>query len=230
MKKRYSYSKKINLPPGSLVYTGLQTEPNPEITAIKYSESHYEKTIIEKEEKIIEFSKNDDITQVNWLNLKGISSIKLIEEIGNSFKFHPLLMEDLLNPNQRPKVEEYEDMIFIVLRRIAWDTVNSDLSSEQLSFILTGSKLISFQEKNDELFSPIEQRLEKSKGRIRASDSFYLLYSIMDMIIDRYFLVLEQIEEKIDEIELNLQDKVDSIDVKEIHDLKHAMTVFKKYV
>jgi magnesium transporter len=121
-------------------------------------------------------------------------------------------------------------MIFIVLRRIIWDIDNSDLSSEQLSFILSGSKLISFQEKNDNLFNPIEQRLEKSKGRIRGSDSFYLLYSIMDMIIDRYFLVLEQIEEKIDEIEFNLQKNFDSIDVKDIHDLKHAMTVFKKYV
>ena len=139
-------------------------------------------------------------------------------------------MEDLLNTTQRPKVEEYEHMLFLVLRRIEWDSNNSELSSEQVSFILTDSKLISFQERNDNLFTPIEQRLEKSKGRIRASDSYYLLYSIMDMIIDKYFLVLEKIEEKIDEIETNLQNRFDTINVKEIHDLKHAMTVFKKNV
>ena len=229
MKKRTSYSKKINLPPGSLVYTGNKIIQEPEISSITYSNSQFEKKDYEKG-RSINFPKNLNEDSIFWLNIKGVSSASAIEKIGNSFQLHPLLLEDILNTNQRPKFEEYDDYIFLVLRRIDWKESDLEINSEQIAFVLSGFKLLSFQEQKDDFFAPIEQRIEKSKGRIRGSDVSYLLYSIMDSIVDKYFFSLEQIGEKIDELEQRVSEKIDPEVVKQIHSLKHTMTIFKKSV
>jgi magnesium transporter len=228
MKKRTSFIKKVDLPPGTLIYTGDKIVEDPEVSAIIYSNKKYEKKIIENDitiEKIIKTQESDDVL---WVNVKGISNPNVVENIGTTFHLHPLLLEDVLSPNQRPKFEEYEDYVFLVLKKIEWNDLDFDIDTEQVSFVLSPPKLITFQEQKDDLLYSVEQRIEKSKGKIRSSDAPYLLYAIMDSIIDRYFITLEQIGENIDDIESKISESPNTSLVRNIHKLKHTMSIFKK--
>lgn len=230
MKKRQSYTKKVNLPPGTLIYTGDKIIEDPEITAITYSNKKYEKKVIIELLDKEEITKNLEKDDVFWFNVNGISSPNVIEKIGAMFNLHPLLLEDVLSPNQRPKFEEYGDYVFLILKKIEWSEVDWDIITEQVSFVLLPPKLITFQEQKDDFLSSIEQRIEKAKGKIRSSDSSYLLYAIMDSIIDRYFITLEKIGEIIDAMELKISANPNPSLVRNIHSLKHTMMIFKKSV
>ena len=230
MKNKYNYSDKVNLPPGSLVYTGERITEEPEVSLVAYSKSDFIRRKLEIEQKAIEIpiirNKNTNI----WLNVKGISSVELIENIGRAFELHPLLLEDILSPNQRSKYEEFDNCVFIILRRVDWDENQDDLSTEQISLVLLPSKVIIFQEKLDNYFLPIEKRIENSKGKIREYDASYLLYALMDSIVDRYFIALEKIGDKIESIESSIHQEPKPEYVSDIHKLNHTVRLFKKAI
>ena len=230
MRKWNSYTEKVDLPPGTLIYTGNKIIEDPEIAKFTYSKNKYEKKVIDDHLKEEDITKNLEKDEVLWINVKGISNPGIIEKIGHMFDLHPLLLEDVLSPHQRSKIEEYQNYVFLILKKIEWSEIDWDIITEQVSFVLMPPKLITFQEQKDNLFSSIEQRIEKAKGKIRSSDSSYLLYSIMDSIIDQYFITLEKIGEVIDTMELKISESPDPSLVKKIHSLKNTMTIFKKAV
>ncbi|TFG22932.1 MAG: magnesium/cobalt transporter CorA [Promethearchaeota archaeon] len=230
MRKKYSYTKKVNLPPGTLIYNGNRIVEDPEVSIIRYSPDTYKKRLIDTQLEIDEVEKYQEKNEIHWLNVKGISNPVLIEKIGSIFNLHPLLLEDILSPSQRPKFEEYDNYVFLIIKKIEWNKNEFDINTEQVSLVLSPPSLITFQEQKDNLFLSIEQRIEKSKGKIKNSDSSYLLYAIMDSVIDGYFISLEQIGEEIDEIEEKISESPNSALVRKIHSLKHTMSVFKKSV
>jgi magnesium transporter len=219
-------SRKSGLPPGTPVYVG-EEEPLPaKIEVMSYDEEGYEEKEVEDVTEIIPDLKSPDIT---WVNVDGLKVSDIIE-IGTSMGFHPLIQEDIVNTEQRPKVEEYDDYIFFVLKMVIFDEESGEIDIEQVSFILGDRYLVSFQERHGDCFDLIRQRIRENKGIIRKMGSDYLAYSLIDMIVDGYFTVLEKIGDRIEDIEdeLVVNPQIDTLH--DIYDMKRSMISFRKNV
>lgn len=218
------HSKKHGLPPGSLIYTGNHRDLKPEITLFHYDNNNFTESEIKKQDiDTLSFS------SVSWLNVNGLEDISLIENIGKRFSLHPLVMEDILSINQRPKVEFYEHYIFIVLKMIYYCEDNS-ITSEQVSIILTQDCVISFQEKPGDVFDPIRERIRMAKGMIRRKDSDYLCYSLIDAITDNYFSVMEGIGEYLEALEEIIIRNPTKNSMSKIHHTKRQLSQLRKSV
>lgn len=217
-------SKKTGLSPGSLIHLGNTYTEKPIISLINYSETFFtSKEINSAAELKAEMSKQG----IMWIDLVGLQDTSLLEDIGTIFNLHPLVLEDILNTDQRPKMEDYDDYLYIVLRNFSRQT-NGDLVSEQISIILGKNLVISFREKPDNRFDPIRQRLSGNKGRIRKSGADYLVHAIIDNIVDHYFIVLEKLEEKIEFLEDALVKRTTPVVLQEIHNLKRELILLRK--
>jgi len=194
--KRYSEKKKWTSP-GSLIFTGKQKVDQARITIISYDKD----SIVEKE-----ISSAEDLPReltnhkVNWVNVVGLHQISTIETIGSFYKIHPLVIEDILNVNHSPKYENYTDYIFVIAKMIDLNK-QKQINIEQVSFILGKNLLITFQEDEEDVFDLIRNRLKSNAGRIRQNGADYLLYRLLDTIVDNYYSVLESMEDKMDELD-----------------------------
>jgi magnesium transporter len=223
IKKR---SKKAGLPPGSLVHIGEKKVEEVKITIIDYDETHYQ----EKEAKTIEecFTFKDKPT-VTWINVEGIHQVEILEKLGECYGFHPLILEDILNTDQRPKTEDFGDYLYIVLKMLYPN--NSEVVTEQISLILGPNFVISFQEgiKGD-VFDPVRERIRTAKGKIRQLGADYLAYSLIDSIVDHYFIILEKLGENIEFLEEKLITSPTPETLQTIHNLKREMIFLRKSV
>lgn len=224
IKKR---SHKTGLPPGTLVHVGERKAEKVKIIILDYDEAQFE----EKEAKIIEetFPFKDKPT-VTWVNIDGLHEAEIIEKLGSYFGLHPLLLEDILNTDQRPKMEDYGDYIFIVLKMLYPDENKDEIEAEQVSLILGSNFVISFQEREGDVFDPVRDRIRKSKGRIRKAGSDYLAYALLDAIVDNYFLILENVGEKIEDTEQQLATNPSPETLQYIRELKNEMIFLRKSV
>ena len=195
LKKR---GKSIGLTPGTPVHIGERFLEKPKISIIDYSPEYLEEKTVDGIEKCIPYLEKPTIT---WINIDGIQQTDIIEQIGQSFKIHPLTLENIMNTAQRPKIEYFSNYIYIALKMIYWDNDKQELSIEHISLILTDHTVISFQEKEGDVFNPVRQRIKNEAGKIRKSDSDYLLYSLLDSVVDQYFLVLEKVGDKLELLE-----------------------------
>jgi magnesium transporter len=217
-------SKKAGLLPGSLIHIGETYADKSKISLINYDESNFsEKEISSSDNLRIEKDKQG----ITWINIDGLQDTKLLEDIGNIYGLHPLVLEDILNTDQRPKMEDYCDYIYLVLRNFT-DQTNGNLQSEQISIILGRNFVISFREKSSNLFDPIRLRLSNNKGRIRKFGADYLMHAIIDNIVDNYFIVLEKLEEKIEFLENDLITQTTPDTLRTIHDLKRELIFLRK--
>jgi magnesium transporter len=193
-------SGKAGLPPGALVHVGKQPAAASRITLISYSGSHCEEQAVTSIDDILSRRSADTVL---WVHCEGLDMVETLEAIGRSFAVHPLVLEDILNTHQRPKFEEYDDYLFLVLK-----TLNGDhtlkVEHEQISILLFEGLLFTFREKSDGLFQGLHQRLTNAKGRIRALGADYLTYAVMDLVVDNYFALADTLEESIEKIELKL--------------------------
>ncbi|MBP2029098.1 magnesium transporter [Methanohalophilus levihalophilus] len=226
---RYSskVSKKAGLPPGTLMRVGEKRSDKTIITVIDYSPEKFEERIIENVEELYPYKNTPEIT---WINVIGIDNIDVIEKIGSNFGLHPLVLEDILNTNQRPKMEDFGNLMYIVLKMLYFEEEENDITSEQVSLILGENYVISFQEAEMDVFNPLRERIRKSKGRIRTMGSDYLAYSLLDAIIDNYFLMLEKLGEYLEDTEKELIGDPDQKILEEINYLKGEMIFLRKAV
>ena len=194
-------SAKIGLPPGTLIHIGERKTEKVRIRILDYDEAQFE----EKEAKTIEecFPFKDKPT-VTWINIDGIHQVEIIEKLGSYFGLHPLLLEDILNTGQRPKMEDYGDYIFIVLKMLYLGEANNEIEAEQVSLIRGSNFVISFQEREGDVFEPVRDRIRNAKGRIRKAGADYLAYTLLDAIVDNYFIILESLGETMEETEQQL--------------------------
>jgi magnesium transporter len=193
-----SISEKAGMPPGSLVHVGDVLKTESRITLIDYSAEHIEEQAVYAIEEILPYQDKETIT---WVNIEGLKNIALIESIGNAFNIHPLVLEDILNTHQRPKFEEYEDYLYIVLKGLSVDSEELSVNYEQISIIVLDNLIFTFKEVEDDLFAPIIKRLKNGKGKIRNLGTDYMTYAILDMIVDQNFVLLETLDEILDSIE-----------------------------
>lgn len=225
VKKR---SKKAGLSPGSLVYIGEKKVEEVHINIIDYDEHSFS----EKETKIIEdcFPFKDKPT-VTWVNIEGLQDVHIIQKLGDYFKIHPLTQEDIVNTDQRPKIEDLNDYLYIVLKMITYDDTIEDIVIEQISLILGENFVLSFQEgiKGD-IFDPLRDRIRTDKGKIRKMGSDYLAYGLIDATVDNYFLILEKIGDKIEDLEDELTVNPTKETLQIIHNLKRKLIFLRKSV
>ncbi|MBI4211350.1 MAG: magnesium and cobalt transport protein CorA, partial [Deltaproteobacteria bacterium] len=192
--------KKSGLSPGSLIFTGEKKLEAPRITVIAYSETSFRQTEIRSLDDLAFDRKPHGIT---WINVEGIHHVETIRKIGELFSLHPLILEDILNPNQRPKVEDYDNAFFAVVRMLRQNG-EGKVVSEQQSLVLTRNAVISFQECCGDVFDPVRKRIADGLGQIRKMGADYLFYALLDAVVDEYFVLLEQMDDALEALQGNL--------------------------
>jgi magnesium transporter len=223
VKKR---SVKTGLPPGTLVHIGTNHVGESRIRILDYDEQG----VREKKEALLEecvpFRDTDSVT---WIDIEGLHDLGLLERLGNSYGLHPLILEDILNTDQRAKSDDMESYIYIVLKMLDFDPVSTEIVSEQVSIVFGRNFVISIQEgREGDLFEPLRERIRNGKGRIRKMGPDYLAYSLLDTIIDHYFLILEKFAERIETLEENLVSDPKPETLHQIHSMKREMIFLRK--
>ena len=220
-------SKKAGLPPGTLIHIGEKKAETVRITLIDYDEQNFQERQVNKIEECFQFKATPTVT---WINIDGIHQIDIIEKIGKHFDLHHLILEDILNTTQRPKFEDYESHIFIVLKMLRYADEKQQVQSEQVSLVLGPNFVISFQESIGDVFEQIRDRIRQAKGRVRKMGSDYLAYTLLDAIVDGYFSILEKSGEKIESMEEQLVTDPTYKILQQIHSLKREMIFLRRSV
>jgi magnesium transporter len=208
--------------PGTLEAPAVRRVEKVTLEVIAYGPELCEERAVAGVDEVLPFL---DTAAVTWLNVVGLHDLALLETLGNRFGLHPLALEDVLNTGQRPKLEEYDDHLFIVLRQIQLDAA---IASEQLSLFLGRNYVITFQEAPGDVFEPVRERLRKGKGRLRKLAADYLAYALIDALIDGFFPVLERYGEKIEELEDELIEDPDRATLGKIHEVKKELLVLRR--
>jgi magnesium transporter len=235
MKKRLRarkkhYAKKVGMPPGTPVYIGdadIAKLDNPKISKIAYNAT--EMIECELSAETLATFKPDKGKRL-WLNVHGVHDVALIKQIGDVFKLHPLVVEDILNTEQRPKIDEYDDYIFLETRNFYYDKETMLASSEQISMVLGHNFLLTFQERSTGAFEPVRQRLRANHAHTRGQGVDYLAYALLDSVVDGYFKVLEDVSDDSEDLEDRLLAKPNNTELRNIHQLKHVTIELRRAV
>jgi magnesium transporter len=220
-------STKVGLPPGSIVYVGEQKVEKVKITLTEYDENKVESYEINSVEEVVQFT---DTPRVTWVNVCGLHETDYIRQIGEKFDIHSLVLEDLLNTETRPKIEITDNYIFISMKMLSYNKEQRDIGSEQVSFILGENFLFSFLEKSDKIFDPIRKRISSETAKIRKRQCDYLLYALMDLVVDHYFLMLEQVEEEINQLDDEVINRTDKSQIEMIYNLKTKLLLARRSI
>lgn len=220
-------SDKLGQIPGTLTYVGESREQPIKVSVFAYDEAHLEEI---SETRDIDLSSHLESQKVSWINIDGIHELDFIKQIGDSFKLHPLILEDIVNTAQRPKLEEYENGLYLVLKMISYDEKKQEIDTEQVSLFLGKNYVLTFQEKTEDVLEPIRKRLKGSQGKLRKNKADYLFYAILDVIVRHYFVVLEGIEDQINELEDKIYEDVSREVIEDIQRLKRVLIFLRKSV
>ena len=225
MKLVQKRSKKTGLPPGTLVHIGERKSEHVTVTVFCYSTTSCKELQVEQVDQL---SPPSDESMI-WINVGGVHKVEMVETLGKQFSLHPLLLEDVTNTDQRPKLDDYEAYIFLVMKMLSL-TGRKDIAVEQVSFVLGKNYVISFQENGTDVFQPVRERLRGGKGRLRQSGADYLLYALVDAIVDQYFAVLELSGEQIEAVQQAVVDDPKPETLNEIHALKRQLLFVRRAV
>ncbi|MBN2852288.1 MAG: magnesium/cobalt transporter CorA [Clostridia bacterium] len=209
---------KVGSKPGSIVYTGDKNQEPVSVTLISYDKNEYTLNEID-----LDSMKNISQDKVNWININGLHNEKLIEEIGGIFNIDSLILEDIVTVGGRPKYDKYDHYSFIILSMLSLGDKEKFLKNEQLSIIISGNTILTFQEVKGDVFEHIRKRIYENKGKIRSEQSAYLFYCLIDAIIDQYFYILEAYEEKIESLEAEIMQAPDHSQSKGIYNLRREL-------
>ena len=222
-------STNIGTSPGTLTYVGEEVKFD---TNVFWTEYNFENYKTHNFPKLLDFQLKLDADKTYWLNIDGIHEPKVIETVGKVFNLHPLVMEDILISQQKPKFEYYDDkQLFVTFKMIEYNPYTREIEVEHLSFILGNNYLISFQEERTrDIFDVITTRLKTSAGKTRKNGADYLLYALMDLVVDNYFVVLEQISENIERLEDEIIKSVKQKSMTEIYAMKRELMLMRKII
>jgi len=213
--------------PGTLVHVGTVIEAESRISLIDYDKETMVKKSIHSIDELAAYRKKETVT---WVNIEGLSNVALVESIGQLFDIHPLILEDILNAHQRPKFEESEEYLYIVLKCISVEKEQFAVSYEQISILLLNNFVFTFKEKKDDLFLPLYERLENSQGRLRNQGSDYIAYAIVDIIVDMNFMLLDSLDLITDALEDELLTDPTAKTLATIQQIKRELIDIRKSV
>jgi magnesium transporter len=219
--------KKLGLPPGTLVHVGKKKTEKVHFRVIDYNETHLEERELVKVEELAAYVEKATVT---WVDVIGIHDVEIIEKIGQLFGLHPLVLEDVMHSDQRPKLEDFDSYMFLICKMITYGDENSEIETEQFSLVVGSNYIISFQEREGDVFNFLRQRIRMGKGRIKKMGPDYLVYALIDAVVDHYFVVLEKLGEKIEILEDEVAENPDRETVQLIHHLKRELIFLRKSV
>lgn len=223
-----NHRKKIGLAPGSVIFTGDRKVDKVLIHYMQYDEENtIDKEIDSHSENIFNASPLD---KVNWYDVRGIHDTKLIELFGKNFSIHPIVLENIVDVNQRPKFEEYDKGIFIALRALSFNKKKNEVQKEHVVIYFNNGLIITFQETESDLFEAVRKRILSSSLRIRQRETDYLAYALLDVIVDKYYIVLEEMEDVIENLEEKMLVEQNIKDKNKIHHLKKELLIMRKSV
>ena len=231
--RRPKSTKALNQVPGTVTYIGRKESTETILEVIDYDKDTFERYISKNPEDAFNF---EDDQKNTWININGLNNTREIKKLGKYYELHPLILEDIVNTNQRPKVDEFPEYFFLVVKMLYFpknseNKSNGSLINEHISLVVGKDYVLTFQEADGDVFEGVRDRLEKSKGRIRQSGSDYLLFSLLDAIIDQYFEVIDCIGDKIELLEDNLFQAQPSDDITfEIQELKRTILRIRRAV
>lgn len=213
--------------PGELVFIGKQKVAETSIRVIDYDQGQLSEQDLKDINDGARYKETDSVT---WLNIYGLHDTEVIRQIGAVFGLHALVLEDIVNTGQRPKMEDYDDYLFFGLKMMRYDEDKGEIQSEQLSVVLGKTFLLTFQERPGDVFEPVRDRIRKKKGRIRKVGIDYLAYALLDTVVDNYIFIIERLGEKIEEIEDQILNNPTQDLLARINDYKREMNYLRKVV
>ncbi len=220
-------SQKAGLPPGALVHIGEESQRETKMTLVRFDADHFEEKDLKNIGEAFPFQ---DRPVVNWLNIDGLHRTDIIGEAGKAVGLHPLLLEDIVTTGQHPKLDDFGDYLFIVLKMLHYDEAKEEVEAEQVTLVLGTNYVVTFREKESDVFQPVLERLRNCKGRIRTLEADYLAYALIDAVVDRYFIVLEKLGEKVERVEDDLISNPVRRTLQQIQKLKREMLFLRRSV
>jgi magnesium transporter len=220
-------SRKAGLPPGSLVHVGERTVDKTQISVLDYAADHIEEAALTSADQCVAFK---DKPTVTWINMTGLHDVDVLQRIGECYGIHPLVLEDILNTQQRPKVEDFDDYLFVVLKMIDLDPETKEITAEQISFVVGDNFVLSFQEAPGDVFENVRERLRSGRRRIRERGTDYLGYALLDAVVDHYFVVLEALGNHIEDLEDELVENPDRETLHAIYTFKRELIYLRRSV
>ncbi|MFC2081894.1 magnesium and cobalt transport protein CorA, partial [Candidatus Bipolaricaulota bacterium] len=220
-------AEKIGLAPGTAIYLGEPSDEPSRITLLDYDEERMTERVFEA---VAETFPYRDSASVSWINLDGLHDVESVEAIAGHFGLHPLAVEDIVHTGQRSKAEEYENGLFIVLRMLSYDEGANGVEDEQVSLVLGPGFVLSFQQRAGDVFDGVRERIRSSKGRIRRAKADYLAYSLIDAVVDQYFVVLERLGEQVEALGEEISERATPKKLEEIRRLKREFLLLRKSI
>ncbi len=220
--------KKAGLPPGSIIFTGKRRVEQIHVHHLKYDGDTLEEKLLDNRETIA-FPPVAGVS-VEWYDIRGLHDTEMVETIGVAYGIHPLILEDVVDIQERPKFEEYANGNYLLFRELKFDSERKGIKTQQVSIFFTNHLVISFQEEADDLFESVRERLRSGRGRIRKRGADYLAYALLDNVVDNYFSTLDEVESVIEELELEILENPDNQTKSKIHRLKQEMLIVRKSI
>ena len=220
------HSKKKGLPPGTMMHIGQENNEKSVITIMDYHADDYKL----RKGYIAEFLNNIPAETVTWLNVEGVHDMEVVKAAGEKLKLHSLTMEDIVHTGQRPKLEDYGDYLFMVMKMLRYNYDTRCIESQQVSMVLGKGYLMTFQEANWDVFELIRDRIAKNQGCIRQMGNDYLAYALIDAVVDHYYEILEHFGDRIEEVEEELLTNPQQETLSEIHEIKRDFVLMRKAI
>ena len=217
----------IGQSPDSTMFRGVKKTDETKIRIIDYSSDTIDEKEVAHISESLEFGKNNTVT---WLNIDGLHDTQVMQELAISYNIDPLIISDILNPDARPKIHEYNECIYISVKLLRYNEQNGEILSENLVLLVTDKQLISVQEVVGDVFNPVRERLRKNRKRIRSANSDYLAFALLDVIIDNYIHIISRIGEEIEGIDDDLINNPSANNLEEIKRLKSEITFARKSI
>jgi magnesium transporter len=220
-------SKKAGLAPGALVHVGEKKVESPTVTIFDYQADHFQQREAATVDECIPFR---DTPTVTWINIAGIHDVEILRSLGDCYSIHPLVLEDVLNTEQRPKLEDFETYLFAVAKMLYLERGTAQVRAEQVSIIVGPNFVISFQETEEDVFEGVRERIRSGRGRIRHRGADYLAYALLDAVVDNYFIILETIGGQLEDIEDELIEDPSGDILQTVYQMKRELIFLRKSV
>jgi magnesium transporter len=216
-----------NLPPGTPVFIGPERTGRAGVRVMDYNADRFEERRLGAAQECGRYLTTDTVT---WINVDGIHDVATVQTVAQQFRLHPLVIESIVNTGQRPKVELHGTVVYMVVKMLMWDEAAGELDSEQVSLVLGGNFVLSFQEKEGDVFEPVRERVRNATGRVRTAGADYLFYTLLDCLVDGYFSIMENSEEAIDHLEEQITDDPKPVILRELRQTRRRLIFLRKSV
>lgn len=220
-------ARQTGQPPGTLTPVAEVPDRTVEMELIEFDRERFASRRVEDVEGLAD---RREMPPVSWLNVDGVHDVRLLGRIGELFEIHPLILEDIVHTDQRPRVDEHGDGLFVVLRMLTYDAKLGEMADEQVGLLVDIGSVLTFQERPGDVFEPVRQRLREGRGRLRGAGPDYLAYALIDVVVDHYFIVLEQIGTSIEQLEEQILRDPTPTTVQQINHLKREMMLMRRAV